>query len=1042
MKPELQSKTLLGITRSKAKMIEFAVPVEHHISPKRNPAELFPLTVAIMGDLAAQITRNGATAALLANVKQDLRFSACFFDAFLNGTSDSGENAHLTLLAAAAYYLCDLPGSSAVLTSKVLENETDPECRGLDKVLFWFLQAKFAEPLRLEDKTYAKLAEGATAATCNFYQKGIQNEDVLANLAELRSKAYGIGSPRELLLSDLIFAIAKRRLEVSSRVCLPQFTDVAVAAWESTLSKPMFIREFWPAQRLLGEQGVFRGQSAIVQMPTSAGKTKATEILIRSAFLSKRTLLAVVVAPFRALCHEIRDSMVVAFQRENVLIDEISDVPQSDFNLELIEGQPQVLILTPEKLFYLLRQAPEIAPQIGLLIYDEGHQFDSGIRGVTYELLLTSLKKVVPASCQVILISAVITNAGAINEWLNGKNGLVVEGADLHPNLRSVAFTSWLDTLGRLEFLGQLDSGNHNYFVPRVLETMSLQKLSNRETKQRYFPEREDGQSVAIYLGLKLVAQGSVAIFCGLKSSVTSVCDKLAEAHSRKLALPIPLEVSDEDEVRKLARLIKRHLGDDNSTARCAEIGVFTHHGNTPVGIRLSVEYAMKKSLVKMVVCTSTLAQGVNLPIRYLIVTGVYQGAEPISVRDFQNLIGRAGRSGMHTEGSVIFADPETYDRRAMEDGRRRWSQIGELLDPTKAEACASSLLGLFDPLYSDNRFNSVNLIAQVFFQSYLDNENGLIGFVADLTTELKGRGFSQKNLYSQLQPRAKIIDALESFMMSVASEDGFELDEKTVTELARETLAYHLANASQRTDLEVLFRAIAKRVINKVPESAKRKAYAKSLFGIRNSIAIHEWVVQNDKNLNATTTDRQLLGMLWPVLQMGITNSSFNKCTKPELLLELAAQWIEEQSPADMLIFFTGSDVRFGEGKSPRYADIGHIVELCENALAFEGVLVFSAVCESLQLTEFPDELLIKRLEHLQKRLKYGLKSATAIVLHEIGFADRAVASDLAVLLGIETGSKRDVRKELLSKQRDVSQLLEEFPAYFGFVWNTVFSG
>jgi hypothetical protein len=54
----------------------------------------------------------------------------------------------------------------------LLENETDPECRGLDKVLFWFLQAKFAEPLRLEDKTYAKLAEGATAATCNFYQRG------------------------------------------------------------------------------------------------------------------------------------------------------------------------------------------------------------------------------------------------------------------------------------------------------------------------------------------------------------------------------------------------------------------------------------------------------------------------------------------------------------------------------------------------------------------------------------------------------------------------------------------------------------------------------------------------------------------------------------------------------------------------------------------------------------------------------------------------------------------------------------------------------
>ena len=65
----------------------------------------------------------------------------------------------------------------------------------------------------------------------------------------------------------------------------------------------------------------------------------------------------------------------------------------------------------------------------------------------------------------------------------------------------------------------------------------------------------------------------------------------------------------------------------------------------------------MKEGLVRFVVCTSTLAQGVNLPIRYLIVTSVYQGKEQIKVRDFHNLIGRAGRAGMHTEGSILFAD-------------------------------------------------------------------------------------------------------------------------------------------------------------------------------------------------------------------------------------------------------------------------------------------------------------------------------------------------------------------------------------------------
>ena len=121
--------------------------------------------------------------------------------------------------------------------------------------------------------------------------------------------------------------------------------------------------------------------------------------------------MAVIVAPFRALCHEIRNSLSGAFRGEPVNIDELSDVLQSDFNINELLGQKQILVITPEKLVYVLRHNPEIAEQIGLLIYDEGHQFDTGIRGITYELLVTSLKSMVPKGIQTILISAVIMNA-------------------------------------------------------------------------------------------------------------------------------------------------------------------------------------------------------------------------------------------------------------------------------------------------------------------------------------------------------------------------------------------------------------------------------------------------------------------------------------------------------------------------------------------------------------------------------------------------------------------------------------------------------
>ena len=92
----------------------------------------------------------------------------------------------------------------------------------------------------------------------------------------------------------------------------------------------------------------------------------------------------------------------------------------------------------------------------------------------------------------------------------------------------------------------------------------------------------------------------------------------------------------------------------------------------------------MRQGSIRFVICTSTLAQGVNLPIRYLIVTSVYQGVERIKVRDFHNLIGRAGRAGMHTEGSILFADPNVYDKRYDRDERWRWGQVKELLDPGK----------------------------------------------------------------------------------------------------------------------------------------------------------------------------------------------------------------------------------------------------------------------------------------------------------------------------------------------------------------------
>jgi replicative superfamily II helicase len=312
---------------------------------------------------------------------------------------------------------------------------------------------------------------------------------------------------------------------------------------------------------------------------------------------------------------------------------------------------------------------------LGLVIYDEGHQFDSGARGVTYELLLTSLKLSLVENTQIVLISAVIANARNIAGWLIGNENAVIDGAGLMPTAQRVAFASWQTQLGRLEYVSPLDPDDTEFFVPRVIDRVSL-RLLGRELTPRYFPQAEDGNSVGLYLGHKLVSKGSVAVFCGRKDTAVSLCKMAVDLFQRSDAFSKPADESDPDEVEKLASLFARHLGEASPAAQAAQLGIFSHHASVPNGLRLSVEFSMKTGNICFVVCTSTLAQGVNLPIRYLIVTGVYQGGDRMLVRDFHNLIGRAGRAGMHTEGSIILPIPRysTKDVRFGKggDGGRR----------------------------------------------------------------------------------------------------------------------------------------------------------------------------------------------------------------------------------------------------------------------------------------------------------------------------------------------------------------------------------
>ena len=82
----------------------------------------------------------------------------------------------------------------------------------------------------------------------------------------------------------MAIAVLQSKIEHSTWKTLPAYSGLALDTWRSILQKDTFIKELWPAQHLLGKKGVLQGASAVVQMPTSAGKTKSTELILRSAF--------------------------------------------------------------------------------------------------------------------------------------------------------------------------------------------------------------------------------------------------------------------------------------------------------------------------------------------------------------------------------------------------------------------------------------------------------------------------------------------------------------------------------------------------------------------------------------------------------------------------------------------------------------------------------------------------------------------------------------------------------------------------------------
>jgi superfamily II DNA/RNA helicase len=1038
MRPEYKSNRLLGVTQSKAKMIEYNVPEQYqNIDLTIDPAKLFTLSIGLLGDLAAEINRENIEPDKLNNLRKELLFSAHFFDAYIQSKLNESLDPYMILLGSASYYLCDLPGSSKVLAKRIDRDCPDLNGGGLENLLHWLLKGDLSTYFGPTKGLFGDQIHSISLRLVQFFKEGAGMNNLIQLAKQIRKTVYEYGTPRQLLFIDVIAAVLVKKIQNSTWNALPLYSGLSRDKWLQTLQKETFIKELWPAQHLLGQADVLKGESAVVQMPTSAGKTKATELIIRSAFLAERTSLAVIIAPFRALCHEIKNSFVSAFHNEAIKVDELSDTMQEDFEITEILSHQQVLVVTPEKFLYVIRHTPELASSIGLIIFDEGHQFDSGTRGITYELLLTSLRSILSGGAQKVLISAVIINAEAIGEWLNG-NSNVVSGTNLNPTFRSIGFTSWIDQLGRIEYVSSEDTEEGEFFVPRVIESYEHEKKP-REIKRRLFPEKSDGQAIALYLGLKLVSNGSVAIFCGRRSTATNICEKAVENIERGIPFSLPREFSDPIEIEKLYYLHIQNLGSEASASKSSKYGIFSHHGNTPHGIRMAVEHSMREGLIRFVVCTSTLAQGVNMPIRYLIVTSVYQGLERIKVRDFHNLIGRAGRAGMHTEGSILFADPIVYDKRKNILNKWRWEQVKELLDPNKSEPCVSSLLSIFDPIKSDDSKFKIISEALEFATEYINNPDEIFKLAVAIASLNGDKGFSIAGVEHQVLQKINLITSIESFLMTYWETAGESQTGIDTSRLAEETLAFFLADKTKKEQIRELFQLLAKNIFAKISDPNRRKVYGRTLYGVSDAQSIENWIKSNIVQLLAAVNENEILKLIWPLLTLYIHNGVFRKFDNQEVLLEITQLWTEGQPFHFLLETIQERKSKLIWGKRYRDFKIEHVVEVCEGGLAYDGALIINAIIEIIELVnpEGNDEL-INRLQLFQKKLKYGLSDELTISIYELGFTDRVIANEISKVIS-SNPNKKDVLYGLRSNSKKVDSILKKYPTYYSEVFKHI---
>ncbi len=471
-----------------------------------------------------------------------------------------------------------------------------------------------------------------------------------------------------------LFRMMLARFETSNvRAVLPegesQFWDPLV---RSLLNRTPPVWDFFPSQIKAVQSGLLESNSTYsLQMPTGAGKTALAETLLFYHLKKNPEDVAVFLVPFRSLASELRGSLVKRLNRMGLFARCAygGSVPTGDEvrNLE----NTRAIVATPESLSGLLSAEPAFFARISLIICDEGHLLDSGSRGVGLELLLARMRARETNPPRVVFISAIVPNIEEINVWLGGTADTVVL-SDYRPSLAE--FSVLRSTDGGASAKVDLQMHPHEdeatkYSIEAFLSRPDFQYRNPTSGRFNTY-SFSSVKTRAIASARKALSMGAVAVFAANKRGRQGAVG-LAEELLKQLELPLPLAnpsqfVKDPAQLQAAVEYFSLEYGEEWTGTRVLAAGAVLHHGDIPQESREVIEALVRQENVCLAICTNTLAEGVNLPIRTLVLYSVQRrlpggAAQNLLARDIKNLVGRAGRAGATTKGLVICANPNQW---------------------------------------------------------------------------------------------------------------------------------------------------------------------------------------------------------------------------------------------------------------------------------------------------------------------------------------------------------------------------------------------